>query len=69
MPQYGALAKEKNITMNIRKNAELSIESNSYYIDRIFDNIISNAIFYNDGNGEIIITIDHKSVSIQDQGI
>jgi len=41
--------KDKNgvETVNIEKIEDLEIENNTYFLDRLFGNLIQNAIFYN----------------------
>lgn len=67
--EYETIASKKNIKINILSQNDLVIESNVYYIDRLFDNIIMNAIFYNNGNNEIQVIIWAKSIKIIDRGI
>ncbi|MDD5769557.1 MAG: HAMP domain-containing sensor histidine kinase [Candidatus Gracilibacteria bacterium] len=67
--EYEVLSSKKNIKINLILQNDLIIESNVYYIDRLFDNIISNAIYYNNGNNEIKIIISTKSIKIIDEGI
>lgn len=67
--QYKALAKEKNIEILLEKKWELVVENNSYYLDRLFGNLIQNAIFYNKWNNTIQIEVHEKKVRITDQGI
>ncbi len=51
---------------NIKIN---TIETSHSVIDRILDNLISNACKYNRENGKISITIDEKQLIIEDTGI
>lgn len=67
--KYIELAKNKNIEIKLIKNSELIVKNNSYYLDRLFWNIISNSIFYNDWNNEIKIIIWEKSIEIIDEWI
>ena len=66
---YENLAKRKNIKFKIIKNYDLILENNTYYLDRLFWNLISNAIAYNKGNNEIQIIIDKNKIEIIDQWI
>jgi len=66
---YENLAKRKNIKFKIIKNYDLVLENNTYYLDRLFWNLISNAIAYNKGNNEIQIIIDKNKIEIIDQWI
>ncbi len=51
---------------NIRIN---TIETSRSAVDRILDNLISNACKYNRENGKISISIDEKKLVIEDTGI
>ena len=51
---FYSIANEKNIQINIEKIEDLEIENNTYFLDRLFGNLIQNAIFYNNWNSEII---------------
>lgn len=66
---YEELAKSKNIKIKIIQKQELIIENNSYYLDRLFGNLISNSIYYNEWNNEIKIIIEEKSIQIIDNWI
>jgi signal transduction histidine kinase len=61
--------KTKNIKIVINEVEKLIIENNYYYIDRLFGNLISNSIFYNNWNNTITITIHSNKITIQDQWI
>lgn len=61
--------KAKNIKIVINEVEKLIIENNYYYIDRLFGNLISNSIFYNNWNNTITITIYSNKITIQDQWI
>ncbi len=67
--KYEILANKKNIKIKIIKNFDLILENNSYYLDRFFWNIISNAIAYNNWNNEIKIILDKNKIEIIDEGI
>jgi len=67
--KYENLAKEKWIKLNINKYNNLIVESNEYYLDRLFENLITNAIFYNKENWKININICKDKVEIQDTWI
>jgi signal transduction histidine kinase len=47
----------------------LIIENNIYYLDRLFWNLISNSIFYNNWNNTITITVYSNKVIIEDNWI
>ncbi len=66
---YNWLLNEKWIKLKIVEKANLYINANKYYLDRLFWNIISNSIKYNKKNWEIIIIIDKKSITIKDTWI
>jgi len=66
---YDLNIKEKNIKINLIKNYDLIINNNEYYLDRLFWNIISNAIFYNKWNNNIYITINKDNIIIKDEWI
>ena len=67
--KYDILTNQKNIDIKIINNYDLIINNNSYYLDRLFWNIISNAIFYNKWNNAITITMNKNSVVIEDKWI
>lgn len=62
-------AKKKKIKFNIVEEEKLIIENSDYYLDRLFGNLISNSISYNEWNNTIDIIISWKSVIIKDEGI
>jgi len=61
--------KEKNITLNINKNKEYTIEAQKEDIFRVVFNLLENAIKFSKKNSKIVIEINKKSFSIQDYGI
>lgn len=61
--------KEKNIKIEVKEVEKLIIENNTYYLDRLFWNLISNSIFYNNWNNTIKITIFSDKVTIEDKWI
>lgn len=67
--KYEWLAGEKHIKIKINKINDLTLENNKYFLDRLFWNILSNAIFYNNWNNEILITISKNLIKIQDNWI
>jgi len=67
--KYENLAKEKNVKININKFDNLEITSNKYYLERLFDNLITNAIVYNKENWEVNINIYKDKIQIQDTWI
>lgn len=62
-------AKEKNILIKIEKYFDLEIENNTYFLDRLFWNLIQNSIFYNNWNSEIKINIFKDKIVLEDKGI
>jgi signal transduction histidine kinase len=67
--EYIEIADTKNIKIIIEEKNELIIENNTYYLDRLFWNLISNAIFYNIWDNKIKIIIDKNSIEIIDSWI
>jgi len=67
--KFESFAKNKNITIKIIKIDDLTINTNEYYLDRLFENLITNAIVYNKENWKIIINIYKNKVEIIDTGI
>lgn len=59
---------EKNLGVLLKEEDKIEIEANPADIEKLFSNLIENAIKYNQNNGEIIITIRKKSVSIKNTG-
>jgi signal transduction histidine kinase len=66
---YEVLAKTKNIKITLKTKNNFIINSNTYYLDRLFGNILSNSINYNEWNNNIEILIDNKTVNISDNWI
>lgn len=74
LENYKNSAKEKNIKIILEKKSEIFLENNEYYLERLFWNLISNAIFYNNWNNKIKIILDKNSnkknfVEIKDEWI
>lgn len=63
---YGEKLEEKHIFLDIVEKKPLSIGANREYAEIFFSNLLSNAIKYNHENGKITVTIDQKSITIQD---
>jgi signal transduction histidine kinase len=61
--------KEKNIKIIVNETEKLTLENNTYYLDRLFWNLISNAIFYNNWDNTITITVYNNKVTIEDEWI
>ena len=66
---FYSIANEKNIQINIEKIEDLEIENNTYFLDRLFGNLIQNAIFYNNWNSEIKIEIFKSKVILKDNWV
>ena len=66
---FYSIANEKNIQINIEKIEDLEIENNTYFLDRLFGNLIQNAIFYNNWNSEIKIKIFKNKVILKDNWV
>jgi len=66
---YKTLADKKNIKIKIIRNYDLVLENNTYYLDRLFWNLLSNAIHYNKWEWEINIIIDKNKITIWDNWI
>ena len=69
LEQYKYLLNEKKIKLVVNKEENFIIENNKYYLDRLLENIISNAIYYNKWNNILEITIQKNFISIKDQWI
>ncbi|WP_029521475.1 HAMP domain-containing sensor histidine kinase [Persephonella sp. IF05-L8] len=59
---------EKNIGVIFKEEDQITIEANQADMEKLFSNLLENAIKYNCDNGEIIITIKKKQVSIKNTG-
>ena len=66
--KYQNLAKQKNIEIKFIKNNSPIVNASEYYLDRLFGNLISNAINYTSKNWKITITLDKNFVKISDTG-
>lgn len=62
-------AKEKNISIKIIKNFDLILENNTYFLDRLFSNLLQNSIYYNEWNNEIKIEIFEDKIILKDEWI
>ena len=62
-------AKEKNISIKIIKNFDLVLENNTYFLDRLFSNLLQNSIYYNEWNNEIKIEIFEDKIILKDEWI
>jgi len=59
---------EKKLGIILKEEDNIVIEANESDIEKLFSNLLENAIKYNYENGEIIITIKKRSVSIKNTG-
>ena len=62
-----ALAKKIKISTNIIEKTFLHVDK--FKISKLLDNLLSNAIKYNKVGGEIIVSVDERSFSVEDSGI
>ena len=67
--KYEILAKTKNIKIILKCKNNFDISSNNYYLDRLFSNLLLNAINYNDWNNTIEIILYDNKVVIKDNWI
>ena len=58
--------KKLNLSVNLKGDAK--IFANKSKINKMLDNLISNAIKYNKKGGSIVVTLDSKALSIKDSG-
>ncbi|WP_456382537.1 sensor histidine kinase [Persephonella sp.] len=59
---------EKKLGVIVKEEDTITIEANEGDMEKLFSNLLENAIKYNYENGEIVITIKKKSVSIKNTG-
>src|SRR5690606_27775008 len=73
LQRYRLDIKQKNLKVKIADTGNLEIVTDKYYLDLIFDNIISNAIKYSFPNTTLLISIDKNKdgvfCKIGDEGI
>lgn len=62
-----AKAKKINISSNIIENT--SLYADRFKISKLLDNLLSNAIKYNRVGGEITVSVNERSFSVEDSGI
>ncbi len=67
------IALPKNIKIHMKKLPILAIQGNAMYLEKLFSNIIANAIFYGKEKGKVTITTKKEKgrvlISISDNGI
>lgn len=72
LDNISGVVEEKNIQINIRGNSGFNVWIDAQLMERVFLNILGNAIKYSDNNAEIIILIrdesPHIKVTITDYG-
>lgn len=57
-------------SIQITKNSSnISVKSNKNAVDRILDNLLTNACKYNKKNGQVAITVSNNKIVIKDTGI
>lgn len=66
---FDNLLQEKNISINIISYFDLELENNTYFLDRLFWNLIQNSISYNKWNSKIDIEIFENKIILKDEGI
>ena len=66
---YTEKLKEKQISLQIIAKKSLTVQANREYTEIFLSNLLSNAIKYNRKKGKIIITLEEKSMTLQDTGI
>ncbi len=67
--KYQEKANKKNIKINLISKEIIIIKNNKYYLNRLFWNILLNAIIYNNWNNEIKIEVNKNEVKICDKWI
>ncbi len=73
LASHQALIAEKNHDISLDVSEAMTAECNPQNITRVMDNIIFNAIYYTDVNGQVEVTIEDRDsdmlVSVKDTGI
>ncbi|NPA58508.1 MAG: HAMP domain-containing histidine kinase [Aquificae bacterium] len=59
---------EKNLGVLLKEEDTIVVEADERDMEKLFSNLLENAIKYNQENGEIIINIKKKTVSIKNTG-
>ena len=69
---YNDVAKYKNVTINVQADAEIRIMTDPIYLERILENLLSNALKFSPADSEVDIIISNNSeactISIRDYG-
>lgn len=67
------IAVAKNVTLSTKETPDVTVLGDKIYLEKLFTNIISNAIFYGKKNGSVTLNIkknkDHAIITIVDNGI
>ncbi len=73
LTRYRIQIKEQALAINVAADKHIQLNSNAFYVDLIFDNLISNAIKYATKNSKVDITLSKVnggvSCVITDQGV
>lgn len=64
---FNVMVQDKNLTIN-QNLEELFLETDLFKFEKIFDNILSNAIKYSDKNSQISVILNQKSLLIKNIG-
>lgn len=72
LDKYETLAKTKNISYRVRRIPSAEIYADRRELERVFQNIISNAVKYTDEGGRITVSFEHNGkffvVKVKDTG-
>ncbi|MBS1601946.1 MAG: HAMP domain-containing histidine kinase [Bacteroidetes bacterium] len=66
--QFQPYADNRNLTVHTRFNAEITVNANPILIEILIANLLTNAIRYNRDNGEIAVTTDNNTLTIENTG-
>lgn len=66
--EFQALSKNRNINISFNSESNFSIKINTYLVEILLNNLISNSIKHNIDNGEIIFNITEKKLQICNTG-
>lgn len=66
--QLHAYAETKNVTISNRFNEDIHVNVNNTLIEILIGNLLTNAIRYNRDNGEIVISTNNHSLTIENTG-
>lgn len=68
LPNYQDLADYKNISIQYSKNSELQVVMNKSLLEILISNLLKNAIFHNQKEGEITIELNTEFLKISNSG-